>query len=303
MTETTTVATGPATAPHRRAAVRFRRSDLPAWIAGTVLLVAVVVALAAPLLAPYEPAAADIRSRLAPPFWMDGGGWDHPLGTDSIGRDLLSRVLYGLRSSLFIGFAAVVIGGLIGVTAAIVSGYYEGRALSFLFGRLADVQQAIPFVVLALGVSAAIGASYRNLILILGVGSWVYYYRLVRSDVLPLREEPFILAQRTIGSSTPRILGRHVLPNVMPSILVTVTLFVSTTIMYAAALSFLGLGVQPPAAELGLMVSEGRGYIETAWWLSVMPGIALAIVVLAMNTLGDWLRDRFDPTRRSADRA
>lgn len=278
---------------------RVTRENLPAWIAGGALLIIIAIAVLAPLISPHDPTATDIRARLLPPLWMDGGDASHPLGTDSIGRDLLARILYGIRSSLFIGLAAVAIGGAVGVTAAIVSGYYEGRISSFLFGRLADVQQAIPFVVLALAIAAAVGASFRNLILILGLGSWVYYYRLVRSDVLPLREEGFILAQRTIGSSTPRILIRHILPNVLPSILVTVTLFVSTTIMYAAALSFLGLGVQPPAAELGLMISEGRGYIETAWWLSVFPGIALAIIVLAMNTLGDWLRDRLDPTRRA----
>lgn len=289
-----------ATTARRR---RIRRSTLPAWISGGVLAVIVLAAVLAPLLAWHDPVATDVRARLLPPVFMDGGSWDHPFGTDSIGRDLFARTLYGLRSSLFIGLSAVAIGGLIGVTAAIVSGYYEGKLASFLFGRVADVQQAIPFVVLALAVAAAVGASYKNLILILGIGSWVFYYRLVRSEVLPLREEPFILAQRTIGSPTPRILLRHILPNVMPAVLVTVTLFVPSTIMYAAALSFLGLGVQPPAAELGLMISEGRGFIDTAWWLTVVPGIVLAIIVLAMNSLGDWLRDRLDPTRRMADRA
>lgn len=279
-----------------------RRGMLPAWIAGGALVLLVLAAMFAPLIAQHDPVVANVRARLLPPAFMDGGSWTHPFGTDSIGRDLFARTLYGLRSSLFIAVAAVTIGGLIGITAAIVSGYYEGRAAAFVFGRLADVQQAIPFVVLALAVAAAIGPSFRNLILILGVGSWVFYYRLVRADVLPLREEAFILAQRTIGSSTPRILLRHVLPNVMPSILVTVTLFVPSTIMYGAALSFLGLGVQPPSAELGLMISEGRGHIETAWWLSVMPGIVLAVLVLAMNSLGDWLRDHLDPTRRKADR-
>ncbi len=282
---------------------RFNRGNAAAWIAGGALLVIIALAVLAPLIAPHDPTAADIRARLTPPFWMDGGSWNHPLGTDSIGRDLFSRVLYGMRSSLLIGVAAVAIGGTIGVTAAILTAYYDGKVSSYIFGRLADVQQAIPFVILALAIAAVVGASFRNLIIILGIGSWVFYYRLVRSDVLPLREEPFILAQRTIGSSTPRILLRHVLPNVMPAILVTVTLFVSSTIMYAAALSFLGLGVQPPAAELGLMVSEGRGHIETAWWLSVMPGIALGVIVLATNTLGDWLRDQLDPTRRAVERA
>ena len=289
------------TVPRRRR--RVGHGNWPAMIAGGVLLVIVLAAVLAPLLSWHDRLATDVRARLKPPVFMDGGSWSHPFGTDSIGRDLFARTLYGLRSSLFIGFSAVAIGGFIGVTAAIVSGYHEGKLGSFVFGRLADVQQAIPFVVLALAVAAAVGPSYRNLIFILGIGSWVFYYRLVRSEVLPLREEPFILAQRTIGSPTWRILLRHVLPNVMPAVLVTVTLFVPSTIMYAAALSFLGLGVQPPAAELGLMISEGRGFIENAWWLTVVPGVVLALIVLALNSLGDWLRDRLDPTRRMADRA
>lgn len=270
--------------------------------AGTLALV-VLVAIVGPWLPLADPVATDVRARLSPPVWMDGGSWSHPLGTDSVGRDLLARIVYGLRSSLIIGVAAVALGGAIGVSAAIVSGYYEGRIASFLFGRLADVQQAIPFVVLALAVASVVGASFRNLILILGLGSWIYYYRIVRSEVLPMREELFILAQRTIGSSDARILTRHLLPNVLPSILVTVTLFVPTTILFAAALSFLGLGVQPPQAELGLMISEGRGHIQAAWWLSTFPGVALAVIVLAMNGIGDWLRDRFDPTQRMARKA
>lgn len=292
-----------AVVPVARRRHRVRAGSWPAIVAGGLLAVVVLAAVLAPLVTWHDPLATDIRARLAPPFFMDGGSWNHPFGTDSIGRDLFSRTLYGLRSSLFIGFAAVAIGGSIGVTAAIVSGYHEGKLGSFVFGRLADVQQAIPFVVLALAVAAAVGPSYTNLILILGIGSWVFYYRLVRSEVLPLREEPFILAQRTIGSPTWRILLRHVLPNVTPAVLVTVTLFVPSTIMYAAALSFLGLGVQPPSAELGLMISEGRGHIDTAWWLTVFPGAVLALIVLALNSLGDWLRDRLDPTRRMADRA
>ncbi len=280
---------------------RINRQNLPAWIAGGALVVIVLLALLAPWLAPHDPTATDIRARLQPPFWMNGGDTNHLLGTDSIGRDLLARILYGIRSSLFIGLAAVAIGGAVGVTAAILSGYYEGRISSFLFARLADVQQAIPFVVLALAIAAAVGASFRNLILILGLGSWVYYYRLVRADVLPLREEPFILAQRTIGSSTPRILLRHVLPNVMPSILVTVTLFVSTTIMYAAALSFLGLGIQPPEPSWGADLGKGRDFMELGIYQVLFPGLTIMVAVLGFNLLGDGLRDFFDPRSRKTN--
>lgn len=263
-----------------------------------ILGIAVLAALLAPLITWHDPVGADVRARLMPPVWMEGGSLTHPLGTDSVGRDLFTRIVFGLRASLFIGFAAVAVGGLVGVTAGVLSGYYDGRLGAFLFGRLADVQQAIPFVVLGVAIAAAIGPSFRNLILILGLGSWLFYYRVVRAEVLAIREEPFILAARTIGSSDRRILTRHALPNVLPSILVTVTLFVPSMIMFSAALSFLGLGVQAPQAELGLMISEGRGFIDSAWWLSVFPGIALAVIVLAMNSLGDWLRDHLDPTQR-----
>ena len=151
---------------------------------------------------------------------------------------------------------------------------------------------------LALAVAASIGGSFRNLILILGVGSWLFYYRIVRGEVLAIREESYIDAAKSIGSADPRVLFRHVLPNVFPSIIVIVTLFVPRLIMFAAALSFLGLGVQPPAAELGLMIAGGRGLIQQAWWLTVFPGVALAMIVLAMNSIGDWLRDYLDPTQR-----
>lgn len=276
------------------------RTHKVATASGGVLAIIVLAAILAPLITWHDPLATDVRSRLLPPFWMDGGSFTHPLGTDSVGRDLYSRIVYGLRSSLFIGVTAVALGGVVGVVAGVLSAYYDGRATSFVFGRFADVQQSIPFVVLALAIAAAVGASFRNLIIILGLGSWLFYYRIVRSEVLPLREEPFILAVRTLGASDRRILVRHVMPNILPSILVTITLFVPTMIMFSAALSFLGLGVQAPQAELGLMISEGRGFIETAWWLSVFPGVALGVIVLAMNSLGDWLRDHLDPTQRQA---
>lgn len=283
-----------------RRLVNAMRTHKVATVSGGVLAIVVLAAILAPLITWHDPLATDVRARLLPPFWMEGGNLTHPLGTDSVGRDLYSRIVYGLRSSLFIGVTAVALGGAVGVAAGVLSAYYDGRATSFVFGRFADVQQSIPFVVLALAIAAAVGASFRNLIIILGLGSWLFYYRIVRSEVLPLREEPFILAVRTLGASDRRILMRHVMPNILPSILVTITLFVPTMIMFSAALSFLGLGVQAPQAELGLMISEGRGFIETAWWLSVFPGVALGIIVLAMNSLGDWLRDHLDPTQRQA---
>ena len=275
-----------------------RRSKLGVLISGAFLVSLIVAAVVAPLITWHDPLDSDVVSRLIPPAWQAGGSWSNPLGTDSVGRDLLTRMIFGVRASLIVGFAAVAVGGGVGVATGLIAGYYDGRPAAFAFGRLADVQQAVPFVVLALAVVASVGASFRNLILILGVGSWLFYYRIVRAEVLAIREEYFIDAARAIGSSDRRVLCRHVLPNVFPSIIVVVTLFVPRMIMFAAALSFLGLGVQPPDPELGLMISEGREFIHRAWWLTVFPGFLLALMVLSMNTVGDWLRDRLDPTQR-----
>ena len=277
---------------------RRRRRRIAVTLAASLLGLMILGAVLAPFITWHDPLDPDVVERLHPPAWSEDGKLTNLLGTDSIGRDLFTRILYGVRASLVIGFAAMLVGGAVGVTAGILSGYYDGRIAAFVFGRVADVQQAIPFVVLALAVAASVGASFRNLILILGVGSWLFYYRIVRGEVLAIREETYIDAANAIGASNLRILLRHLLPNVFPSIIVIVTLFVPRLIMFSAALSFLGLGVQPPNAELGLMISDGRELIQQAWWLTVFPGVALALIVLAMNTLGDWLRDQLDPTQR-----
>lgn len=277
---------------------RGRRRRVAVVLAACLLGVMILAAVLAPLITWHDPLDTDVVERLHPPAWSADGKLTNLLGTDSIGRDLFTRILYGVRASLVIGFAAMLVGGGVGVTAGILSGYYDGRIAAFVFGRVADIQQAIPFVVLALAVAASVGASFRNLILILGVGSWLFYFRIVRGEVLAIREETYIDAANAIGASNLRILLRHLLPNVFPSIIVIVTLFVPRLIMFSAALSFLGLGVQPPNPELGLMISEGRDLMQQAWWLTVLPGVALALIVLAMNTLGDWLRDQLDPTQR-----
>ena len=281
-----------------RSSGRGRRRRMAVVLAACLLGVMILSAVLAPFITWHDPLDTDVVERLHPPAWSEDGKLTNLLGTDSVGRDLFTRILYGVRSSLVIGFAAMLVGGAVGVTAGILSGYYDGRIAAFVFGRVADVQQAIPFVVLALAVAASVGASFRNLILILGVGSWLFYFRIVRGEVLAIREETYIDAANAIGASNLRILSRHLLPNVFPSIIVIVTLFVPRLIMFSAALSFLGLGVQPPNPELGLMISEGRDLMQQAWWLTVLPGLALALIVLAMNTLGDWLRDQLDPTQR-----
>lgn len=283
-----------------------RRSILPrnlaAYLSADALALVVLLALLAPWISPYEPLAVNVPNRLQPPFWAAEGSFSHPLGTDAVGRDLLTRILYGLRYSLAIGFAAVLVGGSIGVVAGILAGFYDGRLGSFVVGRLSDVQQSIPFMVFALAVAASLGPSFRNLILVLGIGSWLFYYRVVRGEVLAIREQQFVDSARALGASDLRIIVRHVVPNVVPSIIVVATVYIPRLIMFAAALSFLGLGVQPPQPELGLIISEGRDVIHRAWWVTVLPGLVLAIVVLSMNTLGDWMRDNLDP-RLKARRA
>lgn len=271
--------------------------ELPAVLGMAVLLAIAVMAIFADQLAPHDPLSQDLRGRLAPPVWVAGGTADHLLGSDRLGRDILSRIMFGGRITLFIGLMAVVVGGTVGVTLGILAGYLGG-VVDIVLGRLADIQQAIPFVILTLAVVAVLGPSLTNLILVLGVGSWLFYYRVARGEVLAVRERPFIEAAEVIGASRLRIVLRHILPNVAASVIVVVTLFVPLVIIFTAGLSFLGLGVPPPTPEWGSMIAEGTQYLRDAWWLSLMPGGFLVLTVLAVNMIGDWMRDFLDPVQR-----
>lgn len=261
------------------------------------LLLVVVGALAAPWLAPHDPNLQSLRLRLRPPAWLPGGDWRHPLGTDPLGRDMLSRILHGARISLLVGVSTVVLQALIGVAAGVVAGYFRG-AVDNLIMRVADVQQAIPFLVLVVAVAAVVGPSLWNTILILGVIGWVTYGRLVRAQVLSLVQQEYVTAARALGGRDVRVMVRHLLPNLVAPITVVATLTISTMILVEASLSFLGLGVPPPAATWGGMVADGRNYLVTAWWVSVEPGIAIFLTVLAINLVGDWLREALDPALR-----
>jgi len=230
----------------------------------------VVVALLAPAISPHDPLDQDVARRLLPPAWLAGGGPEHLLGTDQLGRDILSRIIHGSRISLLVGLLSVVLSLPVGVCLGLLAGYFTGR-LDDITMRIADVQLAFPFILLAITIAGVLGPSLRNVILILAVGGWVIYARLTRGQVLSLREKEFIEAARSLGGGSFRILFRHVLPNVASPIIVVGTFAVAQMILLESSLSFLGLGVQPPTPSWGGMLNDGRAYITVAWWLTTFP--------------------------------
>jgi len=259
-----------------------------------VVLVVMLAALAAPLVAPFDPLEQDIGQRLREPGWQDAQGRVHPLGTDHLGRDILSRIIFGSRIALLVGLAAVVISGVLGMIIGLVAGYFGGRMDDFLM-RLADIQLAFPFILLAIAVIGVLGPSLRNIIIVIGVSSWVVYARVVRGEVLSIREREYVHAAVALGSRHWRVLMTHVLPNTFTPWLVVATLDMARVIVIESALSFLGLGVQPPTPTWGGMLADGRVYLSTAWWLATFPGLAILITVLGINLFGDGLRDTLDP--------
>ena len=262
---------------------------------GLVVFASVVLAaILAPVLAPFDPVVQDIGQRLKPPGWAAPDGRTHWLGTDHLGRDILGRILFGSRIALVVGLAAVAISGTLGLVIGLVSGYFGGR-VDDLFMRLADIQLAFPFILLALAVIGVLGPSLRNIIVVVGVSGWVVYARIVRGEVLSLREREFVQAARAVGSPPARIIARHVVPNAFTPWLVIATLDMARVIIVESALSFLGLGVPPPTPTWGGMLADGRVYMSTAWWLATFPGLAILLTVLGINLLGDGLRDTLDP--------
>ena len=273
--------------------MRLRR-DLPALAGLGVIAAAVVVAAFAPALAPSDPAKNRLLDRLTPPMWAQGGSSRHPLGTDTLGRDVLSRLLHGARISLIVGLAAVLVAGVVGGGLGLVAGYRGGWADDLLM-RLGDIQLAFPVLLLGVAVIAVLGASLTNMILVLGASGWVTYARIARGETLSLKERDFVAAARALGAPARHVVARHLLPNVLPPLLVVTTFSVARTIIAEASLSFLGLGLPPPTPSWGAMLDEGRNYITTGWWLALFPGLAILLLVLAINLCGDWLRDALDP--------
>jgi peptide/nickel transport system permease protein len=274
-----------------------RRTRRLALAGGAFVAALLLVAAAAPWLAPHDPIRQSLRARLAAPTLEGADGRAHPLGTDHLGRDVLSRTIYGARVSLAVGFAAVVVGGLVGATLGIMAGYRRGWVDTTIM-TIADAQLAFPFILLAIGIIAVLGPSFPTLILVIGLSGWPGYARVLRSQVLVLRSREFVDAIHALGGTVARIVARHILPNVLSSVVVIGTLELARSIVLEATLSFLGLGIQPPTPSWGGMVQEGREYLDSAWWISTFPGLILMMTSVAVSRTGDWLRDLLDPTLR-----
>jgi peptide/nickel transport system permease protein len=268
--------------------VRHLKAVLGIGITAAIL----AAAIAAPWLAPDDPFRSDFARMLRPP-----GSAAHPFGTDQLGRDLLARVLFGARLALFIGVCTVLVTSVVGGLLGLVAGFVE-RWPSAVLMRIADVQLSFPFILLAMTINAIVGLGLRNIILSLSAAGWVVYARVVRGEVLSVKQRDYVQAAAALGVGRTRLLFRHVLPNVMPSIIVVASLQFSQFIVAEAAISFLGFGVQPPTPAWGSMLSESRDFLYVAWWLAALPGAALAMTALGVNLLGDWLRDLLDPKLR-----
>ena len=285
----------------QRPIVRMARSLMHkklALVGAIIILFVVLVALFANYLTPYDPGEIDILYRLKPPGWRAPDGALHILGTDTLGRDVYTRLIYGARVSLAVGLTVVLIAGTIGVFLGLVAGYLGGPLDDFIM-RIADIQLAFPFILLAISVIAIVGPGVVILVVVLGISRWMEYARIVRSQTISLRENEFVTASRSIGSHNSRIISRHILPNVWGAVIVISSFSVASTIIAEASLSYLGLGVPPEVPSWGGMLADSREYLETAPWLSIFPGLAIALTVLGVNVVGDWLRDYLDPSLKN----
>jgi peptide/nickel transport system permease protein len=257
----------------------------------------VVAALVAPLLSLPDPTAQSLRARFTPPAWLDGGSREHLLGTDRLGRDLLSRIVWGARVSLAAGVVTVLLASAFGAAVGLAAGYYGGRVDATLM-RITDATLSFPVILLALILAVTVGPSFTNVVIAIAVILWARYARVIRGQVLTLMRLDFVAQARLAGAGAWRIITRHLLPNTLGTLLVLVTLQIGYVIIVEASLSFLGAGIPPPTPAWGSMIAEGRDVVTRAWWVSLFPGLAILLVVLAFNLLGDWLRDTFDPKLR-----
>ena len=284
----------PAAPAVRRSGLRGQR--LPV-VSLAIIGVFVVAALLANVLSPADPEEQTLRRRFTPPVWDERGTWQHVLGTDRLGRDLLSRIIWGARVSLTAGVLTVLLASVVGAGVGLIAGYYGGRVDTVLM-RVTDATMSFPVILLALILAVTIGPSFVNVVIAIAVILWARYARVIRGQVLTLMELDFITQARIAGASAGRIIVRHLFPNTLNTLVVLTTLQVGYVIIVEASLSFLGAGIPPPTPAWGSMISEGRDFVTSAWWVSLFPGLAILLVVLAFNLLGDWLRDTLDPKLR-----
>jgi len=283
----------------KQAASLFRKlvGDKVALAAAIFLLVLLFMSVFAPYVAPHDPTAQDLMLRLRPPAWNEMGLPEYLLGTDPLGRDVLSRMIYGSRVSLVVGVAVIAIACTFGTVVGLIAGYFGGRIDNILM-RIVDLQTAFPGLLVALAIITMIGPSVRNIIIVLSINGWMVFARMMRGTTLTLRTSLFVDAARCIGAGDNRIIFRHLLPNLASPLITLATLELARIILADAVLSFVGMGIQPPASSWGLMINEGHAYITMAWWLVTFPGIAIALTVLSVNLLATWLRAVTDPMQR-----
>lgn len=282
-----------AESPLRLSWRRFAQNRF-AMAASMVVVLFLLMAIFAPWIAPQDPNDSDLLRRLQAPVWMEGGEWAYPLGCDALGRDLLSRIIYGSRVSIFIGAAVIFIATAVGVVAGLLSGYLRGW-VDTVISRVVDILLAFPYLLFAIGLMAMMGPGLQNIILALAYKEWVIPCRLVRGETMALREVEYVEAARAVGASSLYIMAREILPNILSSVIVVSTLRMAHVIILEASLSFLGIGVQPPTASWGSLVADGRSFIWDAWWISTFSGVAILLLVLAINVASQGLRDAFDP--------
>jgi ABC-type dipeptide/oligopeptide/nickel transport system permease subunit len=282
-----------ASSPFRRNMAVFAENRLAVGSAVVVVLF-VIMAIAAPLIAPHDPNATDLFRRLQPPAWQEGGDWSFALGCDALGRDILSRIIYGARISIFIGASVILVATTVGIAAGLAAGYLRGW-VDVVISRLVDILLGFPYLIFAIGLMAMMGPGLLNIIMALAYKEWVIPCRVVRGETLAARELEYVEAARALGASSRHIMLKEILPNILSPVIVVSTIRIAHVIILEASLSFLGLGVQPPTASWGSMVADGRAFILEAWWVSTFPGVAILLLVLAINVASQGLRDAFDP--------
>jgi peptide/nickel transport system permease protein len=297
MRETATATGMPSWLARLLAVLRPRRIGLMPALPITVLAIVFGAGLAAPILTPYDPVRNDLINNLLPPAWVEGGTMDHLLGTDGFGRDVLTRLLYGARVSVAVAGLSLLIAVALGTTTGVVAGFVGGSVDSILM-RMVDVLLALPTILVAMVVAVAVGPSFQNLVIILGVLNSPRLARIIRGETMLLKQHDFMRYASAIGVPRSVIVMKHVLPNILPTLMVVTTLEVGAVVLAEASLSFLGAGLPPPTASWGVMISDGRALIATGWWIALFPGLAITITVLGTNGLGDWLRDYLDPKTR-----